>query len=382
MEDIINSAQAPDVSGAVSSDPADRQDQLAEAAAASVSVREQTPSDLTDGLRRIGTKDEELELEDRNEKSALEAEEEHWREIIRFARTQEILYSRLIGVEPDEDKKTVNLITSICGIRVVIPESEYFMPGFDFGASYSAMTESDRLRRRIVMARYQMGARICFVIAGGMNGVQRTRLREEDVLPGQSPYEYAVIGSRVQAMNLLQDIWFFHRKRKNGAGSRPREVQAGDAAEANVLSVREDGVRVECLGVESFISAFELSGIRYVTNCQNEVKPGDRIKVRIKSLHVSRDPDSVYMSVSGRLYDSGLAGHVLKTMRVSGWYIGVVRSFNGNTGFYTISLNNGASAAVRRDWVQGNMPLHPGDTVSVQVIRILNEHVLGRAVRM
>ncbi len=383
MEETINIPQASDVSETSVSAAADSQDSVSASAGHTTdSPIARTAEDLTGGVRRIGTRDTQLEQEDRNEKSALETEEEHWREIIRFARTQEILYSRLIGVETDEDRKKVNLITSIYGIRVVIPESQYFMPGFDFGASYAAMPESDRLKRRITMARYQMGARICFVIAGGLRGIQRTRLREEDVLPGQSPYEYAVIGSRVQAMQLLQDIWFFHKNRKPDSGAEPRTVQPGDAAVANVLSVREDGVRVECLGVESFISAFELSGLRYVTNCQNEVKPGDTIRVRIKSLHVSHDPDSVYMSVSGRLYDSGYAGHALKKMRVSGWYIGVVRSYNGNSGFYTINLNNGASAAVRRDWVHGSMPLHPGDTVSVQVIRILNGHVLGRAIRM
>ena len=335
--------------------------------------REESPREL----QQVGTLAPELERASTKVKSQAEIEEENWQMIRRFQRTQELLYSRIIGVEPGNSEDTFLIITSIFGMRVAIPD-EYFFVEYErqFGANFKDLPDREKYRIKYYAASRQIGARICFLITNAT----RERIADDGYDNWQSNYTYGIVGSRVAAMELLRDIWFFHKRRRADNRRNARTVKEGDYTKANVLYVREDGVRVECFGVETYISAFELSGLRYVTDCRDEVKPGDVINVRVRRVHMNGD--DVYVSVSGRLYDVGYTSRNIKSMKVSGFYSGVVRNYNNNSGYYTINLDNGVIAAVHRDSIQGGNALEQGDEVYVRVRNIYDEIVVGDAYKI
>lgn len=328
-------------------------------------------------LDQVGTIAPELERPNIRNKTSEEIEEENWQMIRRYERSKELLYSRIIGVEPGGSGSGFYVITSVHNMRVIIPDSEFFPADYDFtvmfGNAFNNLTARERRAAKFSAVSRMIGARICLVIT---NAVREKENRNTSAGDG-SGYTYGIIGSRAEAMKLLQDIWFFHKNRRPDNPVSPRSVQAGDVTKANVLYVRENGVRVECFGVETYISAPELSGIRFVTNCHDEVKPGDVIDVMVRNVTVKND--KVTVSVSKRQFDSGFSNANIRNIKQRGIYAGVVRSYNPNNGYYTVYLENGVMAAVHNDRIHGAVSLDLGDAVAVRISNVYSEHVVGDA---
>ena len=180
--------------------------------------------------------------------------------------------------------------------------------------------------------------------------------------------EPMVFGSRVEAMSKLREIYFGKESKMN--------VQTGNLAIANVVGVRSDKVRVECLGIETQIDAYN-SNEKGVVNCEELFRTGDQIKVRIRKLHVN-NVDDAYISVSGRLND---VNKMINTMSVDSTYMGYVDNFNPVNNRYHITLANGVAAEVMQKNVNNIEKLERGDRVFVKVLSIKNGRVTGLALK-
>lgn len=326
-------------------------------------------------------------------------EEANYRYLQVCANSKEIIYGVVMGCFYSKEK-TKNLLTGkeIDGriivnvtipncpeMHVYIPEEEYFMNYNDFGNIYENLSESEKIERRKKFINDQIFARIPIIITK----CGRTKINEKGALDAwQNPYTYAIAGSRKQAMLMLQHIWFFD------TNPNSPHINKDDVYRANVLQVWENATRVECCGVESIIRNYDLTGRQMIDNAREYVENGDQILVKPMKMYVHRKDeinpetgkpygeDSVYMSVSGRLYDTGYKPKELSSVVVGGMYGGVVASYNSNNNHYTINLLNGVRAAVRRDLVIGKRNLTRGDKVIVRVIKIFDSYVEGSAKRM
>ena len=307
-----------------------------------------------------------------------EAEDETWRLIQRYKDNRQIIHSRLIGVERVE--KNVYMITSFRGMRIVIPYFEYFADDFVLPAAADPEndTEAAKLNRIARTAGYQLNCEIPFIIMG----CSRERLEDSsEVVYGQLPYKYTIVASRRRALNAYKNHYFLQK-------SGPL-VKRGSVVKPRVISVSEGTVRVECLGVDTSIYAFDLSGKEFVDDCRNFVHPGDTLVARVSKLYINEEEDekgnivrTPHLSVSPRLFDIGATGRNLNEMRVNGLYLGTVRSQNKSNGVYTVILDNQVIAAVARDSVIGGRPLFIGDRVSIRVRQVLDSYVRGIALKL
>lgn len=326
-------------------------------------------------------------------------EEANYRYLQVCSNTKEIIYGVVMGCFYNKEK-TKNLLTGkeIDGriivnvtipncpeMHVYIPEEEYFMDYNGFGNTYANLSESEKIERRKKYINDQIFARIPLIITK----CARTKISGKGSLDSwQAPYTYAIAGSRKQAMLMLQHIWFFD------TNPNSPHINKDDVYRANVLQVWENAVRVECCGVESNIRNYDLTGRQMIDNAREYVENGDQIFVKPMKMYIHRkgeinaetgepyENDEVYMSVSGRLYDTGYKPKELSFIVVGGMYGGVVASFNSNNNHYTVNLLNGVRAAVRRDLVIGKRNLTRGDKVIVRVIKIMDSYVEGSAKRM
>ena len=317
----------------------------------------------------IGVQSDEIIAEAAREKSAEEIEEKNFNDLRRYQRNGEILWGEVYGVEASPNLGSAIIAVLWNGIKVSIPDSEYFEDTFFFGNNYEGMSAKEKLNKRTIMARYQIGAKVCFCV----KGTARTKI-EFGEFAGE--YMIDVVASRKEAMAKVRDIWFLHKNRKSRVGT-PREVHVNDIAKANVLAVKEDVVVVECLGVESRLDCYNLND-DIVENCRDFVKPGDVIPVRVRKVYVNAD-DTVYLTVSGRLNN---ASKMIHTMRERSNYLGQVDHYNKAKDRYTVMLKNGVTASVPSSMVQGGVPLTPGDDVAVMVTRIMDAYVIGAAIKL
>ena len=318
-------------------------------------------------IDNVGTVSQDIEEEEARRKSDAEIENDTYNQLRTFARNKEIVWGTVYGCEENERWPNHAIVTVLYNnVKVMIPDIAYFEDSFNFGPTYDSAPEAQKFARRQTMIRYQAGAKVCFIVKD---------VAREMVKAGEFAGSYLITasGSRKEAMALLRDIWFIHSNRSGSTPGKPRQVNVGDIADARVLSVRQDMVLVECLGVETRIDTYNLNN-DIVENCADFVKPGDTIPVRIRKLHVQGD--RVYLTVSGRLNDVSKA---ILTMRPNSYYIGHVDHYNKDKQMYTIMLMNGVSAAVRKDNVLGGLELSNGDMVSVLVTRIMPTYVFGVA---
>ena len=316
-----------------------------------------------------GVYSSEILEQEAREKDEREIENQLFQDLQRYQRTGEILWGEVVSVDPGTVYPGVIFNILWNKIIVSIPDREYFEPELDFGKTYAEMTERQKINRRLVVGRYQQGARVCFKI----KGVER-ELIENGRFAGES--NIRVGGSRREAMETLRDIWFYHKNRREDTPGKAREVKVGDIATAKVISVKVDRVLVECLGVETWIDSYNLNN-EAVDNCRDFVKPGDTLPVRIRRLYVNED--NVYLSVSGRLNDSS---KLIRMMRVRSNHLGTVDYFNRRNNIYSITLKEGVHASVRAQDVQGGIPLYPNDRVSVFITSVRDDYVTGIAMKI
>lgn len=327
--------------------------------------------------------------------SVEEEENKNWREIKQFVKDGEIVWGIVSGVQKGLSEQIsdglfcVVTLPKYPDMQVIIDENDYWMPTQEYGNSYKSMSDEQKFAKRQRTMTYQVGARIPMLLINA----QRTRVHQNGYDNWQTPYTYVIRGSRVKAMELLQNLWFF-----NSNANRPK-LNESDVYFANVLQVRKNAIKVECCGVESYISAYEASGKRVVDDCTKYFKNGDKLNVRISRLHIHEKgkpildrngnvtgnvekENYVYLSVSGRLYDRGYTPKAISTITVGSSHLGQVASFNRKSHVYSVSLKNGVLAAVHASRLVGVRYLDRGDRVLVTVEEILDTYVRGRAMRI
>ena len=325
-------------------------------------------------LRDDGLKSSEIVEREAKEKSEKEIANETYRTLESLRRTGRIAWGETYGVEPAEFLRKSGSAFAVCArfnnVKVLIPEKEYFESTFNFGSDYASLPEEEKRNRRVGTARYQSGSRVCFVV----KGVVREPIEGEGA---DGDYNIIVIASRREAMAELRDMFFIH---DHNPAIPSRTVEVGDTAEARVVGVREAYALVECLGVETRVDAFQLND-DYVENCNDFVKPGDRMKVRIRKVYINPD-NSVYLTVSGRMNE---VPRSISEIKIGGTYLGKVDHYNSASNTYTIILKPmGVNASVRADYdhINGGIELMNGDDVSVLVTNIAPTFVIGKAKKL
>lgn len=320
-------------------------------------------------IETVGKKSSELESLDNAVKTKEEEEYSLFKELLVHQKTRQILWGEVYGVEPNEalGKNVVAVLWN--GIKVSIPDTEYFEKNFDFGIRYKEADEKERANRRRITASYQCGARVCFLV----KGVIKYTIKDGE---HKGEEEIFCVGSRKEAMTLLRDVYFFHKERKNplNAGST---VKVDDVCDAHVVAVKPDNVLVECLGVETRILWRDLAE-GYVENCQDVVNVGDTIRVRIKKFYLNGN-DNVYLAVTGKLND---VSKMISSMQIKATYIGVVESINKDKKIYNVRLKNGVLAAILQENVRGGIELFIGNWVAVKVSKINDTFVYGSAMKI
>lgn len=315
-------------------------------------------------IKQVGEKSQEILNVDSNKKTNEEEKYELFKKLLVAQKTRQILYGEVYGIEPNPKLGKVVIAVLWNGIKISIPDTEYFEDNFDFGERYAISSEEEKLKRRRDFASYQNGARVCFLVKGVVKD------------PVGSNESIICVGSRKEAMALMRDIYFYHLERKHPVTEKS-EVKIGDIAEANVISVKNDYVIVECLGVETRIHADSLTD-DYVENCNDFVKPGDTIKVKVVKVHINGTA-SVYLTVTGKV---GEPAKQIQSMQVRSSYLGVVENVNYTKKIYDIRLKNSVLANVLFENVQGEIPLFKGDRVAVKVSKLLETRVYGSAMKL
>ncbi|MBR3251669.1 MAG: S1 RNA-binding domain-containing protein [Erysipelotrichaceae bacterium] len=300
-----------------------------------------------------------LDINDEKEIATLE-------DLKEFMEKKQILWGEVYGVDDGVGPLAGHVIMSVMynGIRIQIPDQVFFEKNYNLGSDYNSLPEfapegkQCKYKRRKDRGQYYNGARICFII----KAVSRDMI-EDGYFEGE--YEPNVFASRIEAMEKLREIYF-------GKNSEYK-VEVDAITTANVLTVRPDRVRIECLGVESSVDAHNLSD-EPVENCEDVVQTGDKIKVRIRKIY----PDDNYIAVTGRLKD---INKMINSMMIGSSYLGYVDKFNPKDNTYKITLKNGVQASVKQDLVRGNEKLIKGDRVSVRVTEIKPTFVIGLALK-
>ena len=300
-------------------------------------------------LSEIGIKSEEVVQKNREIKTN---NDELYNKLIE---NHEILLGIISGIEDGDREDSFNIVVTWNGLRVLIPDYQYFEDGFNFGVNYNELTSAiAKTRKRKNVAIHHNGAQIYFIL--------------KKVATDNYGVEFAV-ASRKEAMAMIRDEWFLH---SNPDKIYEREAKIGDIAPAHVISVVENSCLVECLGVETRLDANTLTN-QYVENCKDFVSPGDTIEVRIRKLYLN---NGVYMTVNGRLNDNE---GVIRTMKVKSNYLGCVDHYNKDKDMYVIRLNNGVNANVYSKSVIGTDALFNGQMVQVYVYSIMQNYVIGSA---
>ena len=322
----------------------------------------------------IGKLSSEIESAKSFEKSPQEKEGEVYKELKRYEKNGEVLWGEIYSVDRADEKSNRFFISVLFkDTKVSIPDHMYFESTFDFGRNYqNVMSEEEKLNYRMAMAKYQLGAKICFCIE---------KVMRNKILKGEFKGEYStiVIGNRNKAMEVLRNIYFYHKGRTKSADKAPRTISVGDVIEnAHVLAVKEDSVLIEACGIETRLDPYNLNK-EFVDNCKKFVSAGDTIPVRVRKLHIN--DDSVYMSCSGRLDN---VSKMIKTIKPGDVLIGVVDRYNKDKCTYTVILKNSVPASCQSYTVKQRIPLAIGDKVYVTVVDVVEEagFVIGHATKI
>ncbi len=287
-----------------------------------------------------------------------------------------IYWGTVIGYDVQEDtrsnasvKPTTILIKVKYGDEeVYIPDSEYFEPTFKFSYDDSKLSRAELKNEKIKRIQYQLDAEVCFVVTYTDRFEAPKEVQE---LTGYK-YEHRILGSRRKAMEVLRDYYFYHRKDKR----YPEDIKVGDMVNSHVISVRDNMVVVECLGIETRLDEFELSN-EVVNNCNDYVKAGDELPVTITKIHLNDEPNKIpYVKVTAR---SGVFNSNLAKIKVGNVYKGKVSHRNKTKKLYSIVLNNGVVVTVGENNVIGGLELDRNDNVVVHIRVVKGAYITGTA---
>lgn len=287
-----------------------------------------------------------------------------------------IYWGTVIGYEVQEDTRvqgedrpTSILVKVKYGDEeVYIPDAEYFEPTFKFSHDDSKLSRTELKNEKIKRIQYQLDAEVCFVITYADRKEAPAEIQE---LTGYK-YEHQILGSRKKAMEVLRDYYFYQRKDKN----YPATAKVGDVVNAHVISVRDNMVVVECLGIETRLDEFELSN-EVVNNCNDYAKAGDILPVTITKIHLNDEPNKIpYVKVTAR---SGVFNSNLAKIKAGNVYKGKVSHRNKLKQLYSVVLNNGVVVTVPEKSVVGGLELDRNDNVVVHIRVVKGAYIMGTA---
>lgn len=299
-----------------------------------------------------------------------EREYNDYHTLVQAKRNGDIVRGVVIGNGYNEERKQLYVLVRFNTITVKIFENQFFEKNFFFGKSYDAKPEDiKRAWRKTALSRYQY-ANVCFKVIGNED-----HIISEGEFKGQR--EYNVIGDRCLAMDTLKDIYFFHRNRKDNK-LPPREVKIGNSYSCNVLDVTYNNIIVECCGVETRISANEISDYNLINCFESGLHVGDVKDFYVKSIDVK--DNKVNLGLSGRTMAT--PNDIIK-LKKSDTLVGRVLHYNPKNDVYTIYLEIGVTASVYRNNVQGFSELAVNDKVSVTITEKKdNKYVVGNCVKI
>ena len=273
--------------------------------------------------------------------------------LIPLIENKTILMGQISAIEEANSTRYFIINVQFNGVRIIIPDYEYFEDEYSFGDDYSELKSDDmKTSRRRAHALYHVGALIYFV-------VKSYGLDSEKRIVG--------VASRREAMAMLRDEWFLH---SDPDKLYEHSVEVGNIAKAHVISVSPKYATVECLGVETRLDAYSLCE-EYIENCNDYVSPGDTINVRIKKLHTD---EGTYLTVSGRLNDNSSTIH---SMKIYSTYLGTVEHYNKEKKFYYVRLKNGVPVIVYSSSITGSEVLFAGQNVAVYIYALMDEYAVG-----
>lgn len=262
-----------------------------------------------------------------------------------YKRTNKILYGTVEQVV-GEDKLFV--VVDFDGIDVLIPDESFFPKDYEFGKDYAKYNDERKLSKRKISARFRIGSTTPFTI----DAIQRP----------DSSKEFALIGNRVKALSMIKHEYF-------SKGS----TRVGAEVKANVLAVFENFVLVECLGIETRLSAYNLTDTTVVDNCTRYCHSGDVLDVRIKKIKKNSE-DDIYLAVSGRL---NKGAKYIKDMNVGDAFMGYVDGYNKEKRIYTIKTKKGTNVSVHAMSVISRGGLNRGDKVAGVIKAKENDYIIG-----
>lgn len=321
-----------------------------------------------------------LKSDDLLKKETLSLDEERDRkfnEMQEQLRRGAIFWGTVIGYEIQEDERvassnkptTILVKVKFGDEEVMIPDSEYFEPTFKFSKDDSKLSKAELIKEKRKRIEYQLDAQVCFLLTY----LERRELTSEEQEMLGVKYKFNILGSRTKAMEVLRDYYFLHAKKNR---NYPEPVKVGDVATAHVLSVRDNMVLLECLGIETRIDEFELSN-EVVNNCNDYVKAGDEIPVTIMKYYpVSETKNVPYLKVSAR---SGVLSTNLSKIKIGNVYKGKVSHRNKTKHIYSVILNNGVNVIVPENRVMGGLELDRNDNVVVTIKKINGPYILATA---
>ena len=340
-----------------------------------------TAKEVINNSSVIGDVTERLNIDERTE---VQREEDNWGEIQRYIRSKGLLWGVVKGVEPEKSRNSFSVVTSVFGENVKIPEQNFIVrEEMDYNKYYEDQDPEVQYLMREQRLQAYIGAKIPFVLIYG----NRVKVQDESVSRGYF-YRYMLGGSRVAGMEILQDWWFLHEKKRwQNSRNRIPQLEPGTVIEnANVLAAHESGITVEIGGVETYIDRFELITNEYVSNAADLYSAGDTINLLLEKIHIN-EPNSgkprVVLRASVRRLAEERGRKVFDDIAIGGLYAGTVSRVSKVKKNYVILLDVGVRCVVSFDYA-GLIPLDAGDRVMVRVRRKLPIYTIveGRVIKL
>lgn len=297
-------------------------------------------------------------------RSREQIENDEWTDIRKHVRSHGIYWGIVRGVQDQPKYNSFSVITTVYGHIVKIAEESFLtldmLDKDRYFKDQKPSVQKDMRRRRL---EAYIGAQIPFTIIVA----NRQRVEDDGSIRGYY-YKYLIGGSRVAAMEILQDYWFFHEKRRF-AKTKVEPVREGMVFDnVKVLTAHEHGITVELCGVETYIERFELITTKYMESAGDEYHPGDLISVILTKIRINTEPGLprvvLRASVRRLLEDNGRS--VFEDIAIGGLYRGTVSRIS-SSGNYVILLDLGVTCVVSPSEVEGRVPLDIGNTVLVRI---------------
>ncbi len=318
----------------------------------------------------IGLVTDSVKIEAKTAITEGEKEEEEWQAIRRLIRSRGLVWGTVKGVTRI-NKGTFSIRTEIYGKTVLIPENMFFVREMKeynryYGNLESKITDESRVIRirnsmRHAEAVKYIGALIPFTLIGAERRRIHSRVTDERY------YEYSIIGNRKEGMDILQDYWFFHCRKKYSR-RKDRIVEKGMIVDnAHVLMVEENGIAVEVLGVETWMDVFEANA-RHIDDARRYYHTGDTIPVMISKLHMRNSPTEKYVRLtpSARLAQQKSGSREFDRVEINDIMKGQVSRISRN-GNYVVILDNGVMANIYPERVMPRCIVNVGDVVVVHI---------------